>query len=591
MKLLSGQNTGWKVIFRYLFRHKAEVITLSFLGVLSAFSNSAIPYLVGNFFDALLGTSSLRILTFLIPLWAWYLAIWVMAQILANSTDFVNNRIGRRIGTHLHTEYYAGSISHLLGLPLSFHKEYKTGETLDKIQRASSGLSSIIEQVIIGLTPRVLSVFIGFGFAFYISPLLALMLLVGIIAYVASLWWIVPPLVSLQREGHKAWGDAYGVAHDAVANYHTVKQSTAEDYESKRINQKFIEGVFRLWQKVENIWVSIDTFQRVIVFLTQLLIFLLSVYLIGRGSLSIGELIAINGYAGAVFGPFVVLGYNWQIIQNGIVAIERAEEILGLPTESTLSKEKKGVDIVHGKVQFKNISFRYKDGLPIILKNVNFMVQPGETVAFVGHSGVGKSTILELISGYYLPTSGEVLIDDIDIKTINLLSLRRHIAVVPQEVVLFNDTIEMNIKYGSPDATLDEIVSAAKMAHVDVIVEKFPDKYQQIVGERGVKLSVGEKQRVAIARAILRNPRILILDEPTSALDIITERYVIDALEYLMKNRTTFIIAHRLSTVRKADTIFVLERGEIQEQGNHSDLIKKKNGIYRKLYDLHVGLT
>jgi ABC-type multidrug transport system fused ATPase/permease subunit len=211
-------------------------------------------------------------------------------------------------------------------------------------------------------------------------------------------------------------------------------------------------------------------------------------------------------------------------------------------------------------------------------------------IAFVGETGAGKSTSAELISGYYFANSGTVTIDGHDIRSISLRELRSQIAIVPQEVVLFNASVLDNVRYGRPDATDEEVYEAVRKAHADAFIDKFPKKYEQEVGERGIKLSVGQKQRIAIARAILRNPRILILDEPTSALDAETERYITNSLEELMQGRTTFIIAHRLSTVRQADKILVLKDGSIAEQGTHDELVAKEGGVYRHLYELNTGV-
>ena len=243
-----------------------------------------------------------------------------------------------------------------------------------------------------------------------------------------------------------------------------------------------------------------------------------------------------------------------------------------------------------GRLSLKELTFSYNKKDIDVLKDISFVVNPGEKVALVGESGVGKSTLVDLISGYYFPHKGNIHIDDKNIKKLNLGDLREQIAVVPQEVVLFNDTIEKNIQYGSFDASKKELIDAAKEAHAHEFIQKFPKKYRQLVGERGIKLSVGQKQRVAIARAILRNPKILILDEPTSALDIQTEKQITESLEKLMEGRTTIIIAHRLSTVRKADRILVFDKGRLVEEGTHKSLIKKKSGLYKKLYKMHVGL-
>jgi ABC-type multidrug transport system fused ATPase/permease subunit len=243
-----------------------------------------------------------------------------------------------------------------------------------------------------------------------------------------------------------------------------------------------------------------------------------------------------------------------------------------------------------GEFVFENVSFAYQKKQNKIMDGISFKVKPGEIVAFVGESGVGKTTIIDLISCYYFPQKGKILIDGHNIKNLDLKFLRSKIAVVPQEVVLFNDTIKKNITYGSFSASEKKIKEAAEKSYASEFIESFPKKYEQIVGERGIKLSVGQKQRVAIARAILRDPRILILDEPTSALDAKSEKFIQESLEKLMKGKTTFIIAHRLSTVRKADKILVIQNGKIAEQGKHKELINIPNGIYRQFYELQIGL-
>jgi len=238
-----------------------------------------------------------------------------------------------------------------------------------------------------------------------------------------------------------------------------------------------------------------------------------------------------------------------------------------------------------------NVSFSYGARQKKVLENISFEVRPGEVVALVGESGVGKSTLVDLVSHYYRPTGGHIYIDGHDVSRLDLYMLRSHIAVVPQEPLLFNDTVKNNIRYGNFSASDEEVEQAAKLAYAKDFIANFPQKYNQLVGERGIKLSVGQKQRIAIARAILRSPSILILDEPTSALDAKSEDFIQKSLEFLMEKRTTFIIAHRLSTVRKADMILVLEKGRIIEKGTHEDLLRIPKGVYRRLYEFQIGLT
>jgi subfamily B ATP-binding cassette protein MsbA len=235
------------------------------------------------------------------------------------------------------------------------------------------------------------------------------------------------------------------------------------------------------------------------------------------------------------------------------------------------------------------VNFGYKKQKAVV-RNISFEVEVGESVALVGESGVGKTTLVDLVGRYYLPSRGRILIDGVDIRKIKLKSLRNQMAVVPQEVLLFNDTIKNNIRYGRTTATDEGVVAAAKVANAHEFIEGFPKKYDQLVGERGVKLSTGQKQRVAIARAILRNPKILILDEATSALDSASEKLVQEALRKLIKGRTTFIIAHRLSTIQHADKIIVLEKGKIAEMGTHQELMKNPKGIYRNFWELQTAI-
>ncbi len=312
--------------------------------------------------------------------------------------------------------------------------------------------------------------------------------------------------------------------------------------------------------------------------------------MIATGVLSIGELVAMNGYAMMIFGPFVSLGFSWQNIQNSITVAAHAEEIFDSDAEQYAPKGSKYLNLIKGDVVFKNVSFRYAPEQPEVLSGINLDVKSGQTVALVGESGVGKSTAISLISGYYFPSEGSVFVDGVDTRKIDLINLRKQIAVVPQEVALFNDTIETNIKYGSFEAIHEDVKRVAASAHIDEFIASLPEGYETVVGERGIKLSVGQKQHISIAMAMLRNPSILILDEPTSALDAQTEKFVTEALEKLMVDRTTFIIAHRLSTVRRADKILVFQKGQIIETGTHDELILREGGVYRHLYEYQVGL-
>lgn len=580
---------GWRIAWKYISANKNDLIILTWIGIFSALGNGTVPYIMGKFFDAIVKPSSVIIGETSLPFWGVLLCIWIIFQLVALGTDWIWDIRNEKLGNRVYVDYKAHAFSQILFYPIGFHKESKTGEVAESIMRAGNGLYSIVSHVVVDLAPKFLSIFVGLAFAFYMSLALSLVLLLGIVTYTFFLFRTVPFAIPLQRKNQKLWKKTYGIVHEARNNVSMIKQFTSEFFERTRIKNMF-ENANIAEVTLRRIWTNIRFSSRAIVVASQVVIFTLSVFLIQAGQMSLGELIAFNAYTAMVFVPFVTLGQNWQTLQNGLVALESAEEILSLPTEVYEPNNSISPKEAHGRIEFKNVSFKYKKGSQV-LHGVSFETSPGQMVALVGESGAGKSTLIDLISAYYFPTKGEVLIDGVATNKWKLKSLREMIAIVPQEVSLFNDTITKNLAYGQRRHTKQAIEQAVAGAHADVFIEKFPKKYEQVVGERGVKLSVGQKQRIAIARAILRNPKILILDEPTSALDSETEKFVTEALDKVMKGRTTFVIAHRLSTVRKADKILVLESGKIVESGTHDELMKLENGNYRRRYEMHVGLV
>ncbi len=589
-KKFEDTTKGWRILWKYLSVYRRELAITAVLGVFSALANGSVPFIMGKFLDAIIVSHTVfEGTTFSMPFWALMLGVWGVIQLVAIGTDWKNEKVDMKISYQVYGEYRANAAAYLLQLPMRFHKDSKPGEISEAIDRAAQAFQSILGNVVIELTPKFLSIIIGLGFAFFMNTMLASVLLLGILVYILVLFRMVPEAAPLQREMHKSWRKLRESVHQAINNMLSVKQFGSEDYQKNIFLQKALKAT-EITGKINVIWSNIGFSQRSIVVLTQLIIFVSSVYLIQAGSMTIGELLAFNGYAMLVFGPFVILGRNWQNLQNGLVAIEYAEKIL-----SEKPEDYSPVDAVKdfkftGAIKFENVSFGYKKGQKV-LDSVSFETKPGEMVALVGESGAGKSTLIDLISGYYFPTGGRVTIDGHSTKKIDLKFLRKNIAIVPQEVALFHDTVKMNIAYGSFTAKDSAIKKAAQVAHAHEFIESFPKKYETVVGERGVKLSVGQKQRIAIARAVLRDPKILVLDEPTSALDSETEKLVTDALNHVMAGRTTFVIAHRLSTVRRADKILVLEKGKIIESGTHEELMKIDSGSYRYRYELHIGLV
>jgi len=552
---------------------------LVFLSVIEALGNASVPYLAGSIIDAITSPSFLA-----------FPIIWFFVKIITDAVANRGNALNEKLGGDVEAEYLVRGFGKILEFPLSVHKSIKTGEMTNRISRASGYVSTIITDILVRLAPQFLSIIAAFFFTALIKPALTFVLAGAVVLYIVILITGAPRLAELILKVNRAYNKAWGEAHDAILNVQSVKQATAEEYEKKKFHKSFYLKAANWWSKYIALSQSINLAQKFLVSLTQLVIFVFSIYLIRAGQMTIGELVAFNGYAALLFGPFVVLVQNWQAIQNGLITIERAEKLLSKGSEGYGEADPAVGREIKGLVEFRDVFFSYDGRKKFILKNISFTAEPGEVIALVGESGVGKSTLVDLISRYYKPAKGRVLIDGKNVSQIPLKTLRRQIAVVPQEVILFHDTVKANISYGNFQASDAAVETAAKEAFAHDFIEKFEKKYEQVVGERGIKLSVGQKQRLAIARAILKNPRILILDEPTSALDARSEKLVTEALEKLMAGRTTFIIAHRLSTVRKADKILVIDKGEIKERGRHEELIEIPGGIYRRLYEYQIGL-
>ncbi len=583
---------GLVAIWRHIKPFKKEFIFLAALGIVSAVANGVVPYVTGRFFDSLIelsqGKNVLSIGT--VPLWVMLLGVWALVQLVANNIDWVMDRRRRLVDSKVHFRIQTNGLVHLFHAPLMYHKNVHINGAIQKISTVSWRVAAVVRTVT-DIAPQFLSIIIGISLAASINMFLASILVIGVLLYILLLIRILIPAAAIDAAAHKSWNEGWDDAVQAVMQIESVKQAATEESESLSAREAFEGRTNRLWNQIELIWSNVNFFQRMIVFGTQLVVFIFSVQFVTDGTITVGELIALNGYVMMFFGPFVSLGHSWQTIQNGITTAAQAEEVFAGDEEDYTPHGAVTPAQFTGEVTFEHISFAYGDGQPEVLSDVDFHVRAGEVIAFVGESGVGKSTAISLISGYYFPTSGSVLVDGVDTRKHNLTDLRKHIAIVPQEVALFNDTIKENIRYGSPNASEEDIIHAASEAHANEFIQALPLGYDTIVGERGIKLSVGQKQRVAIARAILRNPKILILDEPTSALDSETEHKVTAALEKLMRGRTTFIVAHRLSTVRKADRIFVLEKGRIIEEGTHAELMAISGGNYRHRYELHIGLV
>lgn len=579
---------GLKDILRYGSEYKGRLIFIFFLIVVSSSIDAAGPYIWGRVIDSISAHKTINLAGYVILEALGILFIYFTLLVIKSFADLKKGLEGRWVQENIRISYNARGFRHLFRLPLTFHKNAKSGEVTEKITKASRAMGDIFSDAIIQSFPQFITALIMFFFVVSTNIYMGITVSLALFGYIYFSAKEISPTAYLQRQVNAAYGKVNGIITDGINNIRSIKDSVTEDYEYARIDKGYKEGGLTKWYQLVQIHRYTGAMQNRIRIVAQASVLVISIYLISKGEMTVGTMVAYNTYALMIFGPLSNIINNWKTIQNGIIAIEEAETILSLPTENYHPTQKQDVAI-EGNINFKHISFYYDENKPV-LKNINIEIKKGDTVALVGESGVGKSTFIDLLSAYHFPTEGDLIIDGVNIKNIDLNTLRKHIAVVSQEISLFNDTIKYNLSYGSFDKTDEEIKKAATQAHCADFIEQFPEKWDQIVGEKGMKLSVGQKQRVGIARAILRDPKILILDEPTSALDAGSEKIVTESFKELMKGRTTFIVAHRFSTVRRANKILVFKGGEIIEQGIHEDLIKIPNGEYRRLYELQIGL-
>ncbi len=573
---------GIKTIAYYLKPYKKRVYFIGFIAIISSAISAVIPYIYGRLVDlAIVENSSLRLIGMI-------LVLWLVLSLIEGWFGRISGFQGYEVSIDASNDLTVGITSHVLDLPISFHKNKKMGEVIQRISRAANYIEIIVGNALFGICPSFLTVIIALVVMFLVEWHLALILLAILLLYSLASFWKIDPIIKKERGLNKTTEYVFGDLYDAIGNIQVVKSCTREKQEKKKIDKNFNHKLAGKVKSSLNSWRHLNLWQDSIFSLGFVSIFASAILFLRTGDISTGQLVMFVGYISLAFSPFGMLASYYRQIRKGLTAIERAGDLLKEEIEPYKDREIELKD-VKGAVEFQNVSFQYDKGKGV-LKNINLKAKAGQMIALVGESGVGKSTLADLISGYYEPNKGKILIDGQDISEVTLKSIRENIAIVPQEISLFNDTIINNLRYGNLKATEEEIIVAAKAAHAHEFIQEFPKKYEQIVGERGIKLSTGQKQRVAIARAILRNPKILILDEATASLDSATEKLVQEALGYLVKGRTTFVIAHRLSTIQEADQIFVLEKGKIIEEGDHKELVEK-GGVYKELCKLQSTMV
>ena len=573
---------GYNIVLKYALWYKKEMfwaISLAFIYYALEFLN---PYLTGRLTDVFSVSGEKGKET----------AILIGIIVLLNALDIFILRVKMRISNVLTMQVYADFVvdqaSHLLDLPLSYHNSKKIGSVLNRLANAGEKFFDILENIGFQSLPNLISLAVVVVLIFFLNPYLATILLVQIILFgfvtIKKTRGITIWQKKFDIKSDKAWGHIW----DYMTNVILVKSSCNEKYEKEK-SAGWFNSMLDTYKIHASMWRSLSSWQRFFMRYGYLATLCAALYMVRVSKvISFGEFIMFIGYANMAYTPLASLATQYRSLRKGLASIERTNRITTQKTEFELWPGKQKLEKVTGRIEFRNVVFGY-NGEDVILDNISFVVEPGEMIAFVGKSGVGKTSIIDLVSGYYSIRSGQILIDDIDIKELDLRSLRDMIAHVSQDSLLFNDSLGHNIKYTNFSATKDELDRAVQMSAVDEFLNKLPLGFGTLVGERGIKLSGGQRQRIAIARAILRDKPIILLDEATSALDSVSEKLIQSSLKDLVRNRTTFVVAHRLSTILHADKIIVLDKGKIVETGNHEDLIQIPNGHYKKFFMIQSG--
>ncbi len=503
----------------------------------------------------------------------------IMMVVLAQLRDAIFAKVSQYTVRVLSTETFR----HLHGLSLKFHLDRRTGGLSRIISRGINGVDSVLRFSLFNTFPTILEIGLVAGvLAWTFGWLYSLITLVTVILYVVFTYWATEWRINIRRAMNEADTDAGGKAIDSLLNFETVKYFGNEQHETDRY-----DGAMAKYEQASiKTWVSLAVLnagQAVIFTIGLTIIMVLSARQISRGEATVGDFVMINALMVQLYMPLNFIGSSYREIRQGLIDVDGMFKILSVDPDIQDKPGARPFKSGKGNIVFRNVSFAYDEERPI-LRSLSFEVPAGKTLAVVGPSGAGKSTISRLLFRFYDVTGGSIEIDGQNIADVQQVSLRAAIGMVPQDTVLFNDTIHYNIAYGRPSANEADIINAAQMAHIHDFVMSLPKGYETVVGERGLKLSGGEKQRVSIARTLLKNPPILVLDEATSALDTFTEQDIQLALKGISRNRTTIVIAHRLTTVVDADEIIVLDQGSIAERGSHNSLLKQR-GLYAALWN------
>ncbi len=570
--------TALATLLPYLWEFRGRVlIALAFL-ILAKLASIGIPLIIKEIVDALDKPNALLTLPifFLIAYGALRLANALFGELRDAVFAKVTQRSIRRVALQV--------FQHLHKLALRFHLDRQTGGISRDIERGTAGIGFLLNFTVFNILPTLLEIGLVVGILLAkLDAWFAIITFLTLSIYILFTFFVTEWRMKFRRAMNEMDSKANTVAIDSLLNYETVKYFNNEDYEARRYDDNL-----RSWEsaaiRTQTSLAALNTGQGAIIATGVTLLMVLASQGVVRGTMTLGDLVMVNAFLIQLYMPMRFLGTVYREIRHALADMEKMFGLLDRRLEVEDKPNAKDLVVQQGHIRFEHVAFGYDPDRQILF-DVDFAIPAQRKIAVVGHSGAGKSTLARLLFRFYDVGAGRILIDGQDISDVTQSSLRASIGIVPQDTVLFNDTIYYNIAYGHPDATPEQVIQAARHAHIHEFIESLPRGYETTVGERGLKLSGGEKQRVAIARTILKNPRILVFDEATSALDSKTEKAIQTQLREVAANHTALVIAHRLSTVMDADQILVMDGGRIVERGTHTELLRRGD-IYAHMWAL-----
>ncbi|MFA6016337.1 MAG: ABC transporter ATP-binding protein/permease [Gallionellaceae bacterium] len=577
----TASRADWRTIrtlLPYLLEFKWRVTFVVILLVLAKITSVAVPLVLKEIVDAM--DQPKAMLAVPVMLVIGYGLMRLFSTLFGELRDAVFAKVTQRAIRRVSIQVFA----HLHNLSLRFHLERQTGGVSRDIERGTRGISFLLTFLLFNILPTLLEIGLVAAILFVkYNPWFAIITFATLVIYIIFTLFITEWRMVYRRTMNEMDSKANTRAIDSLINYETVKYFGNEKYEVSRYDDQMCKWEVSAVQNQTSL-AALNAGQSAIIAVGITLLMLLAADEVVKGNMTLGDLVLVNVFMLQLYMPLHFLGFVYREIKNALADMERMFKLLNENREVEDAPNAQMLKLESGHVEFKNVSFGY-DPDRQILSEVSFAIPSGHTIAVVGESGAGKSTLSRLLFRFYDVGSGSIAIDGQDIRSVTQASLRASIGIVPQDTVLFNDSIYYNIAYGRPDATREEVLQAAQSAHIHAFIESLPQGYNTMVGERGLKLSGGEKQRVAIARAILKRPAILIFDEATSALDSKSERAIQDELRNVARNRTTLVIAHRLSTIVDAQQILVMDKGSIIERGSHRELLMQQ-GVYSQMWAL-----